>query len=52
MKHKNLKRPTRGQKELIAVHGLNWENWLVHNEDNISLAIVNKTSGSHRVLLK
>ena len=39
------------QKKKIAAAGLKWENWLVKDEDNISLALVNKQSGKIRVIL-
>lgn len=51
MKHKNPKKPTLEQKKKIAAAGLKWENWLVKDEDNISLALVNKQSGKIRVIL-
>ena len=51
MKHKNTKKPTLEQKKKIAAAGLKWENWLVKDEDNISLALVNKQSGKIRVIL-
>ena len=49
---KNPKKPTREQKKIIADSGLNWRNWLVAGEDNISLALINKESGRRRVVLK
>ena len=51
MKHKMPKKPTLKQKKKIAEAGLKWENWLVKDEDNISLALVNKQSGKIRVIL-
>lgn len=51
MKHKQPKKPTYEQKKKIAAAGLKWENWLVKEEDNISIALVNKQSGKIRVIL-
>lgn len=50
--HKRVRKPTRDEKVLIKKSGLVWNNWLVKENDNISLAIVNKASGKVRVLLK
>ena len=49
---KRLRVPTREEKELIKKNKLVWNNWLVKENDNISLAIVNKESGKVRVIFK
>ena len=51
-KTKRLKNPTRKQKEIIVKAGLDWKNWHVYDEDNISLTVVSRRSGRRRVLLK
>lgn len=50
MKHNRATKPTLEQKKKIAEAGLRWENWLVKEEDNISLALVNKQSGKIKVI--
>lgn len=45
---KNPKNPTRNQKEIIRAHGLNWKNWLVAEETEFYLKIINKESGSRK----
>lgn len=49
---KQPKKPTLAQKKIIAAAGLDWKNWSVLEEDNISLALISKKSGRRRVLLK
>jgi len=49
---KQPKKLTRSQKELVANEGLVPENWMLVNEDNISICIVHKKSGSRKVILK
>ena len=49
---KQPKAPTLAQKKLIANAGLNWKNWSVIEEDNISLTIISKASRRRRVILK
>lgn len=51
-KKTRLKAPTREQKKIISENKLDWHNWLVKEEDNISIAIVSKKAGRTRVLLK
>lgn len=51
-KAKRLKKPTRAQKEMLTEARLNWKNWYVHDEDNLSITVVNKTSGKRRIILK
>lgn len=45
-------KPTRQQKIMLKEHRLNWKNWLVECEDNISVSFINKESGKKRVILK
>lgn len=52
MKHRNYRKPTRAQKELISKRGLDHANWLIHREDMEHLYIVNRTSGRIRKLQK
>lgn len=52
MKHRNYRKPTRAQKELISRRGLDHANWLIHKEDMEHLYIVNRTSGRIRKLQK
>lgn len=49
---KNPRKPTRAQKKIISDSGLNWRNWLVLDEDNISLSLINRESRRRRVVLK
>jgi len=51
MKHKMPKRPTRRQKQLIEAAGYLRDNWLVLDEDNISMTIVHKKTGTRKVIL-
>lgn len=51
-KTKKLKNPTRAQKIIMSAAGLDWKNWYVYDEDNISLTVVSKRSGRKRTLLK
>lgn len=44
--------PTREEKKQIAKVGLNWNTWLILNQDNISLTLISKKSGRRRVILK
>ena len=49
---KRPRKPTRNEKELIKNNKLDWHNWLIANEDNISYTIINKESGKRRVMFK
>ena len=49
---KQPKKPTREQKKIISAAGFIWQNWLVKEEDNISLALINKQSRRIRVIFK
>ncbi len=51
MKHKMPKKPTRAQKVKIEAAGYRWENWLVQDEDNNSLTLVHKQTGTRKVIL-
>ena len=51
-KTKRLKNPTRAQKEIMAAAGLDWKNWYVQEEDNLSITIISKKAGRKRVLQK
>lgn len=51
MKHKMPKRPTRKQKELISKEGYVPKNWLVLDQDNNSIVIINKKSNRRKVIL-
>lgn len=44
------KRPTRKQKELIAKHKLDYNNWLVTGNTEQTLTIINKKTGNERML--
>lgn len=44
--------PTREEKKQIAKAGLDWKNWLVTEQDNISFTVLSKKSGRKRVILK
>ena len=49
---KQPKKPTLAQKKLMTNAGLNWKTWNVHEEDNLSLVMVSKKSGTRRVIYK
>lgn len=51
-KFMRVTKPTREEKELIKKSRLDWRNWNVSNRDNISITIINKTTGTRRVLFK
>lgn len=51
MKHKMPKKPTRKQKEIMESSGYRRDEWLVLNQDNISLTIINKVTGVRKVIL-
>ncbi|HHV63852.1 MAG TPA: hypothetical protein GXX46_02060 [Peptococcaceae bacterium] len=50
--HKNGKRPTRKQKELLASCRLNPENWLIRKNLPDSIEIVHRVTGRARVIEK
>lgn len=49
---KQPKRPTREQKELMSKRKLNAEHWAVVEDSGIYLKVVNKTTGTIRILDK
>ena len=49
---KQPKKPTRTQKALIRENKLDWNEWMVKNEDNISIALMHKETGEIKVILK
>ena len=49
---KQPKKPTREQKILIGKMKLDWKEWMVKDEDNISVALVNKRTGEIKVIWK
>ena len=51
MGKKKPEKPTRAQKILISNNGLLPDNWLVLDEDNLSLTLISKW-GRRRVILK
>ena len=51
-KAKRVKNPTRAQKIIISAAGLDWKNWNVMEEDNLSITVISKKAGRRRVLLK
>lgn len=51
-KTKRVKNPTRAQKIIMAAAGLDWKNWNVLEEDNLSITVISKKAGRRRVLLK
>ena len=51
-KTKRLKNPTRAQKVTMATAGLDWKNWYVQDEDNLSITVISKKGGRKRILFK
>lgn len=49
---KQPKRPTREQKEFISSRKLNAEHWAVMEDNGIFLKVINKTTGTIRILDK
>ena len=49
---KQPKKLTRKQKELAAGNGLVPENWMLLDEDNISITLISKKSGKRKVIFK
>lgn len=49
---KQPKKLTRAQKMILTEHKLRAENWMLKEEDNISLTVVNKKSGKIKVIFK
>lgn len=51
-KTKRLKKPTRAQKVIMEKEGLDWKNWYVEEESELTLTVVSKKAGRRRVLWK
>lgn len=51
-KKKRPRVPTRNEKQLMKENRLDWHNWLIGNEDNISITCISKASGKRRVIFK
>ena len=51
-KAKRVRKPTLEQKKLMVAAGLDWKNWNVMEEDNLSVTVISKKAGRKRVLLK
>lgn len=49
---KQPKRPTREQKEFMSNRKLNVEHWAVMEENGTQLKVINKTTGTIRILDK
>ena len=49
---KHGKNPTVWQKKLLKSYGLNYENWLVVNEDNEKIKIIHRHTDAVRVIRK
>ncbi len=49
---KQPKKPTYEQKKMMSKEGLNWKEWMVKDEDNISIALIHKVTGKIKVLWK
>lgn len=49
---KQPKKPTYEQKKLISKEGLNWKDWMIKDEDNISIALIHKETKEIKVIWK
>lgn len=49
---KQSKKPTLAQKKLMHENDLNWKEWNVAEEDEISLTVIHKADREKKVLLK
>ena len=49
---KNPKKPTLKQKKLIVAAGLRWTNWLVTEENDEELKVINKVTKTKRTIKK
>lgn len=45
---KQAKRPTRQQKECLSAHHLNADNWMLVEETDFYLKIINKQTGTRK----
>lgn len=49
---KQPKKLTRTQKEILSKENLVPDNWMLLNEDNISITVINKKSGKRKIIFK
>lgn len=49
---KQPKKPTLAQKKIMRKEGLDWKDWNVAQEDNLSITVVEKKTGKRKCLLK
>ena len=49
---KQPKRPTRNQKECMTAHHLNANDWMVAEETEFYLKLVNKNTGARKMIDK
>ena len=49
---KQSKKPTLAQKKIMHENELDWKEWNVAEEDQISLTVIRKEDGKKAVLLK
>lgn len=49
---KQPKKPTLAQKKILHVNELDWKEWNVLEEDEISLTVLRKADREKKVLLK
>ncbi|MCE4051995.1 DUF6906 family protein [Bacillus sp. Au-Bac7] len=49
---KNGKKPTRRQKGIIKLSGLNPENWLIYKANGDRLSLVHRYTGTTRKVFK
>lgn len=49
---KQPKKLTRTQKEMLSKEKLVPDNWMLLNEDNISITVINKKSGKRKIIFK
>ena len=49
---KKPKRPTYEQKRLISKEGLNWKDWRIKDEDNISISLIHKETGEVKIIFR
>lgn len=49
---KQSKKPTLAQKKIMHVNGLDWKEWNVAEEDEISLTVIHKADREKKELIK
>ena len=49
---KQLKKPTRAQKELMTKNNMNPDNWMVLEEDKYQVVFINKRGSRRRTIQK